>query len=194
MPIIRKKTWTPWKLIPKDVQDCLISDYKALLTSPNEKEREWAKGFEVIFGKENLQTQPLTYEDVEKELICKTPSDKVAHMMPFGEFPYKGLGTPYFFSPKQAEKLLAINKLLNVAAYLNKNEDGTPWKLDWENMTPDDKVWSLGIDENEIRAYYVQKYDGARAEIVYFRTKQLVEQAVQILGEDTVRLALTTEY
>ena len=147
------------------------------------------------FGSHNLNPQPLTYEDVARELFegkryyrpngCM--DNRAYEEAPKHDYQlYSGINC---VSDEQGRKIIAINKLLNVATFLNKNEDGTRWKPDWENMTQADKVWSLGIDEGKIRPYYVDKY-GAKSEIVYFKTMFLAEQAKKILGEDTVSVAL----
>lgn len=182
MSIISQTTWDKFT---QEEKEEILKDYRDLLSdngywsdefTPEERsgviqQMEW------LFGKENLLPKALKYEDVARELFG-TGMDTKCH---FATVPCMGL--------KWDNKLQAIGRLLVVAQFLNGD-----WKPDWKNMTPDDKVWSLGIDENKIRTYYVQKYDGARAEIVYFRTEELAKQAIQILGEDTVRLALTTDF
>ena len=91
----------------------------------------------LMFGKHNLKPS-LTYEDVARELFgkgCFQFADDD------GETYFEGHANSQFFlnftSPKQAEKLIAIHKLLNVAKYLNKNEDGSDWVPDWGNEYED---------------------------------------------------------
>jgi len=89
-------------------------------------------------------------------------------------------------SRKQAEKILAINKLMNVAKYLNGD-----WQPDWNN-------------ENEYKysIYYSHRYNrlsinnvyGIQSQSIYFKTKELAKKAIEILGEETIRLALCTDY
>lgn len=159
-----------------------------------------AEDLEKIFGKHNLQF--LTYEDIANELFTKK-----AYCCDFnGKVIYIGCISSKHFdkliepnnctSQKQVEKLLAINKLLNVAKFLNKNEDGSDWVPtieDWDDLNSD--FFTFGIDpaDNEVHVITVNKMRLA-TEIVYFRTKELAQQAVQILGEDVVITALTTEY
>lgn len=82
----------------------------------------------------------------------------------------------YGTSEKQIKKVFAINKLLNVAKYLN---DG--WVPDWNNPTE--------------RKYYI--YPGSKGEvnvdwtidkmhIIPFRTFDLALKAADILGEETI--------
>ena len=139
---------------------------------------------ENLFGKENLQPKPLTYDDVVNGLVVNTDSDNLGIMMFVSEYNYRGLPKDDVFSVKQAEKLIAINRLLNVAKFLNGD-----WKPDWENRG--ERKWYLSSDGNKININYVI---GDNSSIVYFRTEELAEQAIQILGEDTVRLALTNDF
>lgn len=90
-------------------------------------------------------------------------------------------------SRRQAEKLLAINKLMNVAKYLN---DG--WQPNWNNGTRDSKYYiyySNWYDQLSVNSTY-----GVKSQSIYFKTKELAEQAIKILGEETIRLALCTDY
>lgn len=86
-------------------------------------------------------------------------------------------------SQRQAEKLLAINKLMNVAKYLNGD-----WQPDWDNF--DDEKWAIKIEDDEIG---VASSDYQYGDI-YFISKGRAEQAIEILGEETIKLALCTDY
>lgn len=125
---------------------------------------------EDLFGSHNLQPK-LTYEDVENELI------KLGKGFPLAVAGETNL---------QGKKLIAINKLLNVAKFLNKNEDGT--------LVPDFKdsnqeKWYIFIDRDG-DVHVDEELDGLNSRIVYFRTEALAKQAVEILGEEVIRTAL----
>ena len=90
----------------------------------------------------------------------------------------------YYYSDEMMEKEKAIHQMLLVTKFLNKD-----WKPDWENRG--ERKWYLSFNGNKINISYVI---GDNSCIVYFRTEELANQAIQILGEDTVILALTTEY
>lgn len=89
-------------------------------------------------------------------------------------------------SEKQAEKLIAINMLMNVAKYLNGD-----WKPDWDK--PQEKKYYIKVD-----AYpYNLKVDFNlcyRDGNTYFKAEELAKQAIEILGEDTIKLALSTDW
>lgn len=90
-------------------------------------------------------------------------------------------------SRKQAEKLLAINKLMNVAKYLNKG-----WQPNWDEKEGFNKycIWyNITYDKLIIDASQNLSSCG-----IYFKSEKLAQQAIDILGEETVKLALSTDW
>ena len=85
---------------------------------------------------------------------------------------------------KQAEKLLAINKLMNVAKYLN---DG--WQPDWDNNH--EHKYCICCDKKQLKIAFRTWICN---ENIFFKSEELAKQAIEILGEDTVKLALCTDY
>ena len=83
---------------------------------------------------------------------------------------------------RQLEKLLALNKLMNVAYYLN---DG--WEPDWNNSA-ERKYFIYYISTHKI--FKIDSNISINYGIVYFKSRELAEQAIKILGEETVKLAL----
>lgn len=161
------------------------------------------KLLEELYGSHNLNPKPLTYEDVAEELFDSTDTFYISDVGSIilaegGRLIYDKYKLPNnSTSRQQAEKLLAINKLLNVAKYLNGD-----WKPDWENN--EEEKWTIRLVWNENNkpvikvGFYFGTADGTIGHcnntFVYFRTKELAEQAIQILGEETIRLALSTDY
>lgn len=88
-------------------------------------------------------------------------------------------------SEKQAKKLLAINQLMNVAKYLNEG-----WQPDWNNYI--EKKYTIYIEKNTKVSIDVN-YCINRG-IVYFKTEKLAQKAIDILGEETIKLALSTDW
>lgn len=87
-------------------------------------------------------------------------------------------------SEKQAQKLLAINQLMNVAKYLNGD-----WQPNWNNCS--NKYYlSVTNDASITIECATRKY----SEIVHFETWNLAQQAIDILGEETIKLALSTDW
>lgn len=93
----------------------------------------------------------------------------------------KGL---YSISRKQLDKLVAINQLMNVAKYLNGN-----YKPDWSTNIED--KYYIRITNNKIE---VGRASLRCSDIVYFKSIKLAQQAIEILGEETIKLALCTDW
>lgn len=82
----------------------------------------------------------------------------------------------------QLEQLLAINKLMNVAVYLNEG-----WKPNWDNGTQFKYFIYCDTNYTTIRIHHNTYFNCG---VVYFKSKELAEQAIEILGEETIKLAL----
>ena len=129
------------------------------------------KELENMFGAHNLKPQmKVTYDTILSDL------------KEVGKFSVIPANLVYA-SRKQFEKVEAITKLLNVAAWLNGD-----WKADFKNT---ERKWYLSIIDGQIKLDYTISNNYS---VVYFRTNELALQAIQILGEETIRLALTTDY
>lgn len=147
------------------------------------------EGMEYYIEDDTVKFRPkiITYQDVAKELFkngayyagvrngVNSGYDKSPNLEE------KGL---YSISRKQLDKLVAINQIMNVAKYLNKD-----WKPDWNNKQ--ENKYYIQKDNNTIVVSYV-RYNCFDS--VYFKSKELVEQAIEILGEETIKLALCTDW
>lgn len=89
-------------------------------------------------------------------------------------------------SSRQAQKLLAINKLINVAKYLNGD-----WQPDWEDEHENKYYIEIGTLINSLRINYTTIINRS---IIYFKSEELAKQAIEILGEETIKLAFCTDY
>ena len=89
-------------------------------------------------------------------------------------------------SEKQADKLLAINKLMSVAKYLNDD-----WQPDWKDGDENKYYIENETLTNSLRINYTNLLNRS---IIYFKSEELAKQAIEILGEETIKLALCTDY
>lgn len=87
-------------------------------------------------------------------------------------------------SKHQLECILAKNKLANVAKYLNGEWE--PYKTDLGHFD----AWVLFATPDKDFVGYTKITDCAYNSNVLFRSPELAKQAVKILGEETVKLAL----
>lgn len=83
---------------------------------------------------------------------------------------------------RQLKILLAINKLMNVAHYLN---DG--WKPDWKDETQ--RKYYIYYDIND-KAFVIDHNTHFNYGVVYFKSIEIAEQAIEILGDETIKLVL----
>lgn len=130
----------------------------------------------------------LTYEDVAKELF----KDKViCYINAVGAVGKGKVEKEYVLYPnnctskEQAEKLIAINKLMNVVKYLNGD-----WSPDWEDNNNEFKYY-INHYHKVINISYTSHYNSSN---VYFKSEELARQAIEILGEETIKLALSTDW
>ena len=136
-----------------------------------------------IFDKDNstenvIRFKPIenkiTYQDVINNIKAKNIGVSV-------QFGLTKIGTDCFItSEKQLEQLLALNKLMNVAKYLNGD-----WEPDW-NDEYEDKFYIYYLF-GELSICLKQR---AHHGCAVFESKELALQAIEILGEEEVKKAL----
>jgi hypothetical protein len=141
------------------------------------------EGYEVDWDNSSMNTirfkpikKKITYEDVINNLKVKNIGVSV-------QFGLTKIGSDCFItSEKQLEQLLALNKLMNVAKYLNGD-----WEPDWNNSS--ETKWSILFKGRQkkigIFAWETLKYGN-----VYFKLEELAHQAIDILGEEEVKKSL----
>lgn len=85
-------------------------------------------------------------------------------------------------SERQMQQLLALNKLMNVAKYLNGNRKPS-------FTTKGEQKWYIDYDyeDSMLGTDYTYTY---RHSNVYFNSEELALQAIEILGEEEVKNAL----
>lgn len=131
--------------------------------------------------------EKLTYEDIAKELF----KDKKAYYI----YSSGIIGTAYCIpsdpinciSEKQAEKLLAINKLMNVAKYLNNG-----WKPNWNDWRED--KWHIYISSENNEKIGIASKIRTQSDGAYFKSEEFAQKAIEILGEEAIKLVLCTDY
>lgn len=128
----------------------------------------------------------LTYEDVAEELFKDKKcyyTDKFGTILSSVLYDSQCLDINNCTSEKQVRKLLSINKLMNVAKYLNSKEKQSENGL-W---------YYIRLDRNVINTDWtnpsVINYGG-----IHFNSREAAKQAIEILGEETIKLALSTDW
>ena len=152
---------------------------------PNNKEIDWeasAKQKQIVF-----KNKQLTYKDV-----CDKLFDKGHYFIDtFGDI-YQEDMPAYDLnaatSKHQLKCILAKNKLANVARYLNGKWE--PGETDLGHFD----AYVLFCTPNKYYIGYTKIKDCGHNSNVLFKSAELAKQAIEILGEETVKLALTPLY
>lgn len=153
------------------------------------------EGYEIdkersTFEKIVFKPKKESYEDVYRKLFY---GKKAYYFDKYGkiedttlyESGYKNLNN--CTSEKQAKKLLAINQLLNVAKYLNGD-----WQPDWNSPAVKYKYFIYMEPLND--KLYITFSTRYISSFIYFKAKELAQKAIDILGEKTIKLALSTDW
>ena len=144
---------------------------------------EAPEGYEVDWDNSSNNTirfkpikKKITYEDVINNIKAKNIGVSV-------QFGFTKIGADCFItSEKQLEQLLALNKLINVAKYLNGD-----WKPNFKDSNCHKYYITYDSDSKKLMTWFKQfMNDGS----VYFKSEELAHQAIDILGKEEVKKAL----
>jgi hypothetical protein len=135
---------------------------------------------------DSQKPKQLTYKDIAKELFLNKESywTEGEDSLIANDIIRTKEYTPNISKTKeQLESILALNKLCNVAKYLN---DG--W---FPNYTSRSMNYWLQFYEGEVSVNYTSSVKSGHC---YFKSKEIAQKAVDILGEDSIRKALTLNH
>ena len=146
-----------------------------------------------VFDKDNSTETIIRFKPIKKTVTYKDIKEKLfsgkEHYVEYSGTISSSKTTRYFgeniiiaTSIQQIEQLLALNKLMNVAKYLNGD-----WKPDWKNQYEDKYCIYCDYSVLELR---VSKWSTSDYGNVYFKSSELTRQAIEILGEEEVKKAL----
>ena len=144
-----------------------------------------------IEGDENTtnddkEGKPITYDDICKELFL----EKTAYWVYDKGYINEGKQSIRSYtdsvnctSSAQAKRLAAFNKLQNIAKYLNKG-----WKPDFSSF---EKKWCIGRDGKSLTAKYNMLMNEAS---IYFKNKDLVSEAILLMGKESLNDLFSTDW
>lgn len=160
------------------IPDTNMKENELTITIPDNKVVDWDES-----KKQNkivLKDKQLTYKNVCKELFKDNAyftdiqgNIKLGYTL--------GVTDPNNATTKhQLECILAKNKLANIAAYLN---DG--WRPDKGS-----DIYYINNYHGNLVAYLTKEECSTCLGQSIFKSKELAQQAIEILGEETIKLAL----
>ena len=134
---------------------------------------------------EETQCKPITYGDVLKELyLGKTAYWIYDQNIEFGK------QTSYNFEDAvnctgvaQAKRMVAFNKLQNIAKYLNGD-----WKPVFDRLL---KNWNICKDGDTFLAMYTKVLNRGS---VYFKSKEAANEAIRLMGEVSLNDLFSTDW
>lgn len=150
---------------------------------PNDKEIDWeasAQQKQIVF-----KDRQLTYKDICEKLFYTghyfiNDTGEICHLN------FVGFDANSASNIHQLECILAKNKLANVAVYLNNG---------WKPNLIEDYGYCLVLDcYNDLIIDSCAVLSVISLSKVMFKSRELAQQAIEILGEKTVRLALEPLY
>lgn len=134
---------------------------------------------------EKTQKKTITYDDILKELFL----DKIASWVGRTKIYTATKGVVNYndqnncTTEAQAKRLLAFNKLMNIAKYLNGD-----WKPDFDG---DHENWNISKEGDTFLAMYTKFVDKAN---VYFKSEDLTLEAIRLMGEDSLNDLFSTDW
>lgn len=164
--------------IPDGFQIFISEDGKPMI-------RKKIKGDVVNKTPDAAEGKPITYDDILKKLFLNKESffvgSSTISSMTTGVNSYSHVNN--CTSEAQAKRIIAFNKLQNIAKYLN---DGWMPKFDSENYN-----WNIVKNGDKYDSVYnMFTNDGS----VYFKSDDLVLEAIRLMGEESLNDLFSTDW
>lgn len=128
--------------------------------------------------------EPITYDDICKKLFF----NKTAYWVRGKNIEEGVIRESYndidnCTSVAQVKRVVAFNKLQNIAKYLNKG-----WK---PNFCIGDKKWDIIKEGEGFSPKYIRMINDAN---IYFRDKDLADEAIRLMGEESLNDLFSTDW
>lgn len=117
---------------------------------------------------DDKEGKPITYDDICKELFL----DMIAYKK-----------SVKCTTPAQVKRCDAFNKLLNIAKYLNGD-----WKPDFSSS---EKKWAIREEFGNFEPAFSITENGAK---VYFKSEYATEEAIRLMGEESLNDLFSTDW
>lgn len=162
--------------IPDNLQFFFDEDGKLMVRQKTEHET----------APDDKEGNPITYNDILKELYL----DKTAYWVnstyissaKARELSYNAINN--CTTHAQAKRIVAFNKLQNIAKYLNKG-----WKPNFKDAAQKWFIAEQYFGEYQAKFTYSGNYG-----IVYFKSEDLVLEAIRLMGEESLNDLFSTDW
>lgn len=135
---------------------------------------------------DDKECKPITYDDICKDLFYNKNAyylddrNKISSVV-LDYSNYKDFDNCTSFA--QAKRLVAFNKLQNIAKYLNKG-----WKPDFCSI---EKKWCIVKDGESFSTRYNQEINDAS---VYFKNEDRANEAIRLMGDESLNDLFSTNW
>lgn len=133
----------------------------------------------------NEEGNPITYDDICRELFLDKDvyyvSGKGVPLSTADAYSYNDIDN--CTSEAQAKRMVAFNKLMNIAKYLNGG-----WKPDFDR---NQENWNICKDGDTFIAKYTMSFNKAS---VYFKSEKAVKEAIRLMGEESINDLFSTDW
>lgn len=134
---------------------------------------------------DDKEGKPITYDDICKELFLNKKTywlgNKKTNYLYSNEYTYNDHNN--CTSIAQAKRVAAFIKLQNIAKYLNKG-----WKPDFCNT---EKKWAIIKHIEGFSPKYIMMTNDAN---VYFKSKDLANEAIRLMGDESLNDLFSTDW
>lgn len=166
--------------IPDNLQVFISEDGKPMI-------RKKIEGDVVNKTPDAAEGKPITYDDISKELFLKKKQFFI-----LGKYIESGIAHDENYddldnctSEAQAKRMAAFNKLQNIAKYLNGD-----WKPTFDGHSENWDI-NLAYDGHEYIACYSVFFKSCS---VYFKSADLANEAIRLMGEESLNDLFSTDW
>lgn len=163
--------------IPDNLQVFISEDSKPMICKKIEGDEKKTP--------DNKEGKPITYDDICKELFLNNMTYWLGNIevntVISGYNNYNDINNST--SEAQVKRLAAFNKLMNIAKYLNKG-----WEPNFCNI---EKKWAIVKEGENFSSKYNQVTNDAS---IYFKSESLADEAIEIMGKDSLNDLFSTDW
>lgn len=135
---------------------------------------------------DDKEGEPITYDDICKDLFYNKKAYYLDDSNKISQWTMTSSNYKDFdncTSVAQVKRVVAFNKLQNIAKYLNKG-----WKPDFCNT---EKKWAIIKSVEGFSPKYIRMINDAN---VYFKSKDLANEAIRLMGEESLNDLFSTDW
>lgn len=165
--------------IPDNLQFFFAEDGKLMVRQKIEGDEKSTNGDE--------EGKPITYDDICKDLFFNKDAYYLDESNKISSWAMTSSNYNDFdncTSIAQAKRMIAFNKLQNIAKYLNNG-----WKPNFKDAAQNWFIAEQYFGEYQAKFTYSGNYG-----IVYFKSEDLVLEAIRLMGEDSLNDLFSTDW